>query len=66
VQRSHDEAGGRLVLIHRVMFNIPVEGEALPLAGIVSIQFMATSHYEHYDGLIPRMLKRCTKASSTR
>jgi 4-hydroxy-tetrahydrodipicolinate synthase len=40
---------------HEVVVTCPIEGEALPLAGLVPIQFMGTSNYEFYGGLIPRM-----------
>jgi 4-hydroxy-tetrahydrodipicolinate synthase len=42
---------------HEVVVTCPVEGEAFPLAGLVPIQFMGTSNYEFYGGLLPRMFK---------
>jgi 4-hydroxy-tetrahydrodipicolinate synthase len=40
-----------------VVVTCPVEGEAFPLAGLVPIQFMGTSNYEFYGGLLPRMFR---------
>lgn len=40
---------------HEVVVTCPVEGEALPLCGLVPLQFMGTSNYEFYGGLMPKM-----------
>jgi 4-hydroxy-tetrahydrodipicolinate synthase len=40
---------------HEVVVTCPVEADALPFAGLVPLQFMGTSNYEFYGGLIPRM-----------
>jgi 4-hydroxy-tetrahydrodipicolinate synthase len=40
---------------HEVLVTCPVEADALPFAGLVPLQFMGTSNYEFYGGMIPRM-----------
>jgi len=40
-----------------VVITCPVEGDALPLAGLVPMQFTGTSNTEYYGSMIPRMFK---------
>jgi len=42
---------------HEVVVTCPIEGDALPFAGFVPLQFMGTNNTEFYGPMIPRMLK---------
>lgn len=39
----------------------PIEGDALPLAGLVPMQFTGTSNTEYYGPMIPKMFKLVTE-----
>ena len=42
---------------HEVVVTFPVEDEALPLAGLLPMQFMGTSDSEYYGPMVPRIFK---------
>jgi 4-hydroxy-tetrahydrodipicolinate synthase len=42
---------------HEVLITCPVEGDALPLAALVPMQFTGTSNTEYYGNMIPRMFR---------
>jgi 4-hydroxy-tetrahydrodipicolinate synthase len=42
---------------HEVVVTCPIEGDALPLAGLVPMQWMGTSNTEFYGDMIPKMFK---------
>jgi len=46
--------------------DLPVEGDALPLAALVPMQFSGTSNTEFYGDTMPRMFRLVREASSTR
>jgi 4-hydroxy-tetrahydrodipicolinate synthase len=42
-------------LADRVLVTFPLEADALPMAGLVNMQFMGTSNYEYFGPTIPRI-----------
>jgi 4-hydroxy-tetrahydrodipicolinate synthase len=42
---------------HEVLITCPIEGDALPLAALVPMQFTGTSNTEYYGNMIPRMFR---------
>ena len=47
---------GHKALADRIVVACPPEADALPLAGLVPLQFMGTSNYERFGPTIPTTL----------
>ncbi len=45
------------MLGERVVVAFPLEGDGLPLASVLPLQFMGTSNYEYYGPVIPRIFR---------